>query len=437
MAVIDFQKWQNDSGQGQSNNVFREDDGLDEDLRDFGEEDDGGYIDDEIEEVPARAEDVPVVKDKKYYFQRGLRVLLLSGLLIGIVFLIIMQSRTRVYGSASYRKVADIVAQEGTSYLPLGSNIVAYSRDGASCMSNNGSQIWNITYEMQEPIVAVSGRVIAIGDYNGSEIHIMNDSKTLGSVNTNMPIRGLAVSESGEVAAVLNDTDVTWVYLFDAEGNTIAYFKTTMGQSGYPLGVAISAGGEVVSVSHLTVGSATVNTSIAFYNFGPVGQNEPDNNVGGYNYDDEVFPYITYMDSDTCAAVSDKRLVFFNGDQIPKSGTNAMFDAEVEGVFSNEEYIVVLFPDTTGKEQYAMRVYNGSGTLVSTIPFSMDYTNIQLCSNRIVINNDQACLIYNVDGTLKYSGSFKSPVRAVIPMETSTNRLMVITDKAIEQMVLE
>lgn len=367
-----------------------------------------------------------------------LHILIMLGAVAALIFLIVIQSRNRTYDTASYRKIEDLVGQEDTRYYSLGSNIVACSRDGASCISTSGSMIWNVTYEMQEPMTARSGNVMAIGDYNGSEIHIVNDTRILGSVDTSMPIRGLTVAENGEVAAVLNDSDVTWIYLFDSQGNTIAYFKTTMGQSGYPLAVAVSPNGEVVGVSHLTMGSTAANTSIAFYNFGDVGQSAAENNVSGFNYDDEVFPFITYMNESTCAAVSDRRLAFFiNANRIPDSGTNIMFDAQVQGVFANSNYIVILFPDTSGQEQYVMRVYNTSGTMISSIPFTMDYTSIQLCSDRIVINNDQVCQIYNVDGTLKYEGSFQKAVKAVIPSRSSTNRLTIVTANTLEQMTLE
>lgn len=366
-----------------------------------------------------------------------LQVLILLAAVTAMVCLIIVQSRNRTFDTADYHKIQDLVSQEDTRYLALGSSIVAVSRDGASCLGTSGNLIWNVTYEMQQPMTARSGDVLAVGDYNGSEIHIMDDSKVLGSVNTSMPIRGLSVAENGEVAAVLNDSEVTWIYLYDVNGNTIAYFKTTMGQSGYPLAAAVSPDGEVVGVSHLTMGTTAANTSIAFYNFGDVGQSAAENNVSGYNYDDEVFPFLAYMNDSTCAAVSDRRLVFFHGSRIPESGTNVMFDAQVQGVFSNRDYIVILFPDLTGQEQYVMRVYNSSGSQISSIPFSMDYTAIQLCEDRIVINNDQACQIFNVDGTLKYRGSFSTAVKAVIPSRSSTNRLTIITSTTMEQMTLE
>ncbi len=400
-----------------------------------------GFLDDDDDEDSK--EELQVVDESDEVAVRvARRRSILRGILIGagvflIVLVILLQSGTRKYNSANYSKIADIPSQEGTVYLDLGGRIVSYSHDGAGCMDTKGNQIWNVTFEMQQPVVAHSGDVIAIGDYNGSTIHILGADAILGKVDTNLPIRGIAVAENGEIAAVLADLDVTWIYLFNTKGETLVRFKTTMNQSGYPLAVAISPNGQLVAVSHLTIGTQSINTSVAFYNFGDVGQNTVEHNVSGFNYDDEVFPFVTYMNGSTAAAVSDKRLVFYNGNEIPQSGSTAMFSDRIEGVYSNKKYIGVLFPDTSGTEKYAMRIYNADGSLVGTVAFSMDFTKIQLSGDRVVINNDNELLICNVDGTVRYQGAIDVPVRAVIPSESSTSRLTLVTETDIEQMSLE
>ena len=150
------------------------------------------------------------------------------------------------------------------------------------------------------------------------------------------------------MAAVLNDTSTTWIYLFDISGNTIAYFKTTMSQSGYPLTTAISPNGQVVAVSHLTIGTEQVSTSISFHNFGAAGQNVVEKNVGGFNFENEICPYLTYLNDNTCVAVTDKELLYFTGTDSPAQGASVSFDGEVQGVYSNDRYVALVFADTSG-----------------------------------------------------------------------------------------
>ena len=41
-------------------------------------------------------------------------------------------------------------------------------------MDIKGNAVWNQTFEMQNPIVDVCQNVVAIGDYNGRVIYVMN-----------------------------------------------------------------------------------------------------------------------------------------------------------------------------------------------------------------------------------------------------------------------
>lgn len=414
---------------------------VDADYDDYEE----SYQDDFIDEGSDDALDGMTVEEAAAYHKArrkaimgiALRVLGIAALLAALGVLIYYQARTGTYSRATYSSIAQAQGTSGTQYLMLGNRIVSYSRDGISCMTMDGTQVYNVTFEMQQPLEARAGDILALADYNGSQIYIFSATQEMGSVSTSLPIRAISVGESGEVAAVMDDQDTTWIYIYTAEGETIAYFKTTMAQSGYPLSVAISPDGTLVAVSHLMTSSDGADTSIAFYNFGGVGANSVENNVSGFNYGDEIFPYITFMNDSTCVAVSDSRIAFYTGSEIPQSGTNIMLSGQAIGVWSNNKYIAVLLQDATGEEQYNMKVYGTSGSVVGDYTFSMDYSEIQLAGDRIYMNNAQECMIYTVDGVLKYNGTFTDDVRRLIPSTTSRTRHAVVTDTGVEEMRLE
>ncbi|MEE8815837.1 MAG: DUF5711 family protein [Lachnospiraceae bacterium] len=448
MAVIDFSRYRNQK----SGNANGRDDGYydDDDTDSRG----GGYYDDDDRPIE-KPKEKPKEKTARHARKpRVLEIVILVGAVALLVAAILLQSKTRTFSGADYTKITDLTSVEtanadssessdltqqyfGTQYLALGSNIVSYSADGISCMDQGGNMLWNQTFEMQQPLVAISGSVLAIADYNGSTVYIFNSTSMLGSVSTDLPIRGLAVSESGETAVILNDTDNTWFYLYNVSGETISYGKMSIDKTGYPISLAISPNGEMVAISHLTMGTGNVETQIAFYNFGAVGKSYTDNMVSGTNFDDEVFAYMAFFDDDTSVAVSDKRIAFFDGSEIPQNTNTAMVQEEIKGVYSNSSYIAILVPDTTGANEYLLRVYDRAGNVVGEIPFSLEYTAIQLCGDRVVINNDDTLLVYNVDGTARYSGNFDSTVRAVIPQESSMSRYIIVTDSEVELMTLQ
>lgn len=370
--------------------------------------------------------------------KRLLRTLLLAALFAAGAYLIYYVSSTRSYAGASYTKSADMITQEGTWYEALGGSVVSYSADGASCMDASGKSAWSITYEMQQPMVSVNGTIIAIGDYNGSEIHVLNSQKELCKINTNMPLRALYASAGGEVAAVLADTKATWIYLYKADGSEIAYFKTTMKQSGYPAAVAISPKGQLAGVSFLTMGSTQANSSIAFYNFGAVGQNTSENNVAGFNFDNQIFPYLTFLDATSSVGVSDSQIVFFNGDEIPEQGkTDTFGDAQVEAVYTGDKLIAVVLAGAGDQAQHTMRIYNAAGEKVSQITFSMEYTDVQIANGHVFVYNAQQLQVYSPDGTKKYDGEFKMDVVKLIPSAGQANKMLLVTENSLESMTLE
>lgn len=370
--------------------------------------------------------------------KRLLRILLLAALFAAGAYLIYYVSSTRSYAGASYTKAADMITQEGTWYEALGGSVVSYSADGASCMDASGKSAWSITYEMQQPMVSVNGTIIAIGDYNGSEIHVLNSQKELCKINTNMPLRALYASAGGEVAAVLADTKATWIYLYKADGSEIAYFKTTMKQSGYPAAAAISPKGQLAGVSFLTMGSTQANSSIAFYNFGAVGQNTSENNVAGFNFDNQIFPYLTFLDATTSVGVSDSQIVFFNGDEIPEQGkTDTFGDAQVEAVYTGDKLIAVVLAGAGDQAQHTMRIYNAAGEKVSQITLSMEYTDVQIANGHVFVYNAQQLQVYSPDGTKKYDGEFKMDVVKLIPSAGQANKMLLVTENSLESMTLE
>ena len=165
-------------------------------------------------------------------------------------------------------------------------------------MDTKGNRVWDQTYQMQNPIVDTCKNVVVLGDYNGNEIYVMNDAKILGNFTTGLPIKAIQVSDNGVVLAVLEDTDVTWIYLYNTQGEILVSFMTTMEESGYPISVAISDNGILVAVSYLFLDNTGLTSRVAFYNFGDVGDSYNDHLVSGYNYADKIVPLVCFSNNE-------------------------------------------------------------------------------------------------------------------------------------------
>ena len=345
--------------------------------------------------------------------------------------------RDKSYSEAQFSSGIRISDSTGASAINLDGHVLQYSKDGASCINAEGEALWNQTYQMQNPTVHTCKDVVAIGDYNGHNIYVANTSGSLGQIDTNLPIRDFCVASQGVVAAVLDDQTVTWIYLFDASGNTLASFKTTMQDSGYPVDVSISPSGELVCVSYLKADNGNLKTSVAFFNFGAVGQNATDNYASGYDYPGTVVPYVQFMNDSKIFAAADDRIMFYSGSEVPTSQTEALTgNEEIRSVFYNESYVGVVYVNNTDEGAYRLQVYGNTGNLQTTIYFNIEYVDVLFDNDQIMIYGEDDFLLCDMSGNEKYKSSFDNAVRVLIPTAVRSKFIMV-TRNAIETMELK
>jgi hypothetical protein len=361
----------------------------------------------------------------------------ITALVIAFVALIYLSWRDKEYSEAVLGEGTAITNGLDAKVIGLSGHIVQYSKDGISCLNSSGQVLWNQTYEMQNPIARTCADVVAVGDYNGHHIYVSNTSGSLGVVDTNLPIRDFCVSSQGVVAVVLDGTDVTWIYLYDSKGNTIANFKTTMKDSGYPIDISISPNAELVCVSYLYPEEGALKTSIAFFNFGSVGQNSIDNYASGYEYPGVIVPYVQFVNTGAAFAVSDDRVMFYTGDQKPVSQADYFTGGEqIKSVYYSDSYVGLVFPNSTSDGEYRLQVYNDRGQSVLTTYFDIEYSEIIFNNKQIIIYNEDELLIKDINGHIKYQGKFEVPVRTVVPTNLRS-RFTLVTADAVRTMDLK
>lgn len=368
-----------------------------------------------------------IQKHRLAVFGRTLFVIFVFALLGTLVY---VQLKNQVY--TSYVIPSSIARQQYDSSVCLsyGNGFLSYSGDGISYTDAKGNAVWNQAYEMQEPMVRVAGSKVAVADYNGHIIYSISQDGNYIEIDTNLPIREIAVSESGMVAAVLEDTGITWIYLYSSMGETIAYIRTTMQNSGYPSALALSPDGTLLAVSYLTVDNGTAKSSVAFYNFSSVGQNYVDNFVSGSDYADAVIPFLAFLNNDTSFAVADNRLVIYGGGQRPKSVADVLLNEEIQSIFYNESHIGLVFLDTTGNGKYRLDVYNTSGLVETSLYFDMDYKDIIFRKDNIIIYNETQCLLANMNGVERFNGDFQTPYLLFAPIRG--NRYLAVSQESID-----
>uniref|UniRef100_UPI0040560919 DUF5711 family protein n=1 Tax=Acetatifactor sp. TaxID=1872090 RepID=UPI0040560919 len=364
-------------------------------------------------------------KIKKHKLTSLYRIFLVLAVLIAIVVLIYVQYERHIY--TDYDIVGTVERENASDALDirLGDSILTYSKDGAHCTDAKGNVTWNRTYEIQDIKMATCRNMVAIGSYNERSIYLGSTDEQLGEISTTMPLRDLAVSETGRVTAVLADTDATWINTYNAEGEHIYSAQTHMDNSGYPGAVSLSPNGELLAVSYVYIDAGVLKTNVAFYNFGPVGANQNDYMVGGHTYHDMLVPMLQFMNNETMFAVGDSRLMFFKGAQKPVSAQEYILDQEIQSVFYNEEYVGLVFLADDAAEKYRMDVYNVKSEKVGSFYFDIDYNDIFFDKDMFVVYNETECMIMTLAGVEKFNGHFTKTVDLMLPTSAAYKYLLV------------
>lgn len=350
----------------------------------------------------------------------------LIGVVAVLIVLFIRQYKNQVFSGYVMTRQAEFTILDSTSYLENNGTIIRYSKDGISSTNAKGKMVWNLTYEMQSPIVKMTDAYTAVGDYNGHVIYLIDNGGTTYEVDTRLPIRDFAVSSAGAVAAVLEESGSSWINVFAKDGTQIVEAKSTMSKTGYPMSVSIS--GEVMGVSYFYVDGNTMRSSVTFYNFGGVGENTTDHIVSSYAYTDAIVPMVQFMNQETAFAVADNRLMFYEGSKKPVSSADILLDVEIQGVYYSDTHVGILFYDQTGEYKYRMYVYDTSGKKVLDYGFDMDFKDILIRNDQIMIYNESKCMVVGLNGKQKYEGIFEDRVHFAAPTSSPRKFILILND---------
>ncbi len=344
---------------------------------------------------------------------RTILILAVLGLIVAGILYYLYQTKT--YSDFQVLETVERQDTAGTRYAEFNGNILKYSNDGAFYIDAQNQLFWNQTYEMQSPMLDICESYAAIADEDGTKIYIMDTQGPCGEIETTRPIQQVHVANQGTVAVLMEENGIGYIQLFDKSGTFLAEGELHTQNSGYPLDIAISNDGKKMAVAMLDVNEGTVKTTVAFYNFGSVGQNEIDNIVSSYPYSDVVIPKVEFLANDVAVAVGDSRVIFYEGSQKPVVKEEIEMDREIRSLFYNERYLGLVFDNENSEQTYGLEVYDTQGGQVAAIDFSTEYESIEFLDNdEICIRNNLECSIYTLRGIQRFHYNFDRDLYKVI-----------------------
>lgn len=378
----------------------------------------------------------PEEPKSKHHF--GWVVILAVLLCIGIGVFVFLK-HTRYYNDFEVLSKVENSDTTQMSYIAYNGSLIKYSKEGISYLDKAGTAIWVESYKMKQPMIAVSDEYVAVADLNGNSVYIFNAGGKVNAIETPYTICNLDVASQGVFVVVLENETENFIELYDKYGENLVDMRTTIGDSGYPLDIALSNDGSKLITSYVTVDGITIRNSIAAYNFGDVGQNETDRLVGGFNnLDDTIVPKVEFLNNDTVCAFGDNQFIFYSMKEKPSEKSRITdFPEEIQSIFYNSKYVGVVEKETGEQDTfYQLRVFDTNGNEKFSEALNFTYKNIYATEEEIIIVGTSESRIYDFQGNLKFSYSFSKEVNNIIPTG-SPQRYIVVYDDATEIVKLQ
>ena len=369
-------------------------------------------------------------------FERELKrhrmeVLKRSIVIAMVVFLLIggtaLYMSLRQYTEYDVRMSVERSDTKATKFADFQGQILKYSNDGAFLTDHQNEMLWSQAYEMASPTIDICGNYLVIYDKGGKSICLFTKSGLIKSIETRIPITQVSVASQGTMAVLTDNRTKGFLTLYDKEGTELVNGAIHGEKGGYPIAIALSDDAIKLAVSMLDISDGTVNTTLAFYNFGSVGENAIDHIVSANSYEDILIPEIDFVSADCMLAVGDSKIMIFKGEQSPKLATEIPFAQEMRSVFHNQNYIGVVYDSMTAEQVHQIQVYDLNGRLIMEETSDVPYTDVKLLSNdEICIYNRTICDIYTIRGIFKFHHEFEKELYYVMPGGSSLNYTFIL-----------
>ena len=302
----------------------------------------------------------------------------------------------------------------------------AYNRDGAEGYSDKLKTIWNISYDFIDPIGRTCGDKCVFADRGGIDACVTDSTGAVTSLRMPGQIREACISQVGISAFLCDAGEQDYIYLYNFDGEKLLEIRTDVRTMGFPVAVALSPDGKRLVTSYIVI-EEEQSCRVTFYNFGEVGQNYSDKIVGSFSYDDEIIPYLTFVDSEHVCICAEYSARVFRFRELPEEIARIDYDGSIEGIDVCDEVIAIASRDSGNA--MTIRLYDKEGKVLSQAKTNIDFDEIRVRSRELFITCSDAFVIYDNEGQEKIRTTIPYRIEAVFPTGDSDKYMIAVPGK--------
>lgn len=305
-----------------------------------------------------------------------------------------------------------------TLYKKAFDELLCYNPDGASLTSFSGTDNWNISFEMQNPIVDLASDYAIIYDKRGSVVEVIDKDGEQCKISTSYPVSLATISDNGIIAVMMQQAEVAYINVYTFEGDVVAEGQIHCSSSGYPLSISLSPNGRQMAISTLHISEADVKSDIIFYNLSKDSGIQDSDKIAKFSYSNDIVPIVDFVGGNRLIAFGGDVVRIFNVSSQPSEGESIFFADEIKSVFHNEEYfgVIYMITDENGAPQNELAVYSISGKIIYYKAIPNTYNKCEFNSkNEVVILNEKELFIYTSKGVNRLECELDGEIQEIIP----------------------
>ena len=362
----------------------------------------------------------------------GMIIMVLAFALIGYW----SYNRIHLFEGYDIRRSASRQDAEGTRCELLGRTLVKYNNDGVFASDLAGRLKWSSAYSMQTPMSEICGGKMIIYEELGSHVLILSAEGTEGTYQVPQPIRKAVVSRSGVAAMILDNDTQTLIEMYTPSGSEIASIRTTLGETGYPLDLALTPNGKRLVVSYMALENGKLCGRIVMYDFSGYSGKDQEHISASFSYPETVFPDVFIMGESRAAAIGDDRFVVYTGASKPAESAGVMLEKEVVSCFYDEKAIGFIFRSDDTENRYEIDAYSFSGRHLMRSDFNFEYEDVRMESGEVLLHDSGNIYVYRTSGKQKLAAGYDKEV-VYFRQIPGLRDYLVITPDSLDQIRIE
>ena len=372
----------------------------------------------------------------------------LAGIGSGIVYLAILvlvlvafvayhvMSRYHLY--TGYSVTASYEAEDiaGTRYEKLGNGFIKYGSDGVTFVNGKNETQWSLAYTIETPMTDVCKDTMLIYEQQGYFVEIVDTDGQIGSFQTDLPILKGVVAKNGVTALMLKDDQDVRIRLVSTDGTPLAEVRSTLEDQGHPLDIALSSNGQNLMASLIRIGSGTIDSTIAFYEFSSSVNSDDSHLKASIEYTDQVFPSVCYLSDSLAAAIGDSGFVTYSTGKTPREKTRVNVPSEIMSTFHDSSYIGFVMASDSPTDRFRMQVYTVNGKKTSGLTFRHGFSQIRMDSGEILMNDSGHMQVFTPGGVARLDTDYEKQIGAFVKIP-GFRRYAILSNSGMERIKIE